>query len=132
MALIKKIVLFIITLFFISILLIGATNGFAKEPVGIGVGTRTCSEFINETLEIKANIWGDEGFKYIGVFNNTEGYVPSILLRLGADKQLFMNLKVVVKNGDEKNEKEYVTFVTIPKRYQVEPKTNINKLKDKN
>lgn len=86
----------------------------------------------NETLEIKANIWGDEGFKYIGVFNNTEGYVPSILLRLGADKQLFINLKVVVKNGDEKNEKEYVTFVTIPKRYQVEPKTNINKLKDKN
>jgi hypothetical protein len=51
-ALIKRIVLFTTSLFFIIILLVGATNGFAKELVGIGIGTRTCSEFINETVKI--------------------------------------------------------------------------------
>ena len=79
----------------------------------------------NDEIIVKANIWGDEGFKYVGSFNNTEGYIPSILLRLGADKQLFINLKVIIKNGDEMNEKEYVTFVSIPKRYQTEPNINV-------
>ena len=79
----------------------------------------------NDEIVVKANIWGDEGFKYVGSFNNTEGYIPSILLRLSSDKQLFINLKVLIKNGDEISEKEYVTFVNIPKRYQTEPNINV-------
>ena len=78
-----------------------------------------------EQIVVKANIWGDEGFKYVGSFNNSEGYIPSILLRLSSDKQLFINLKVLIKNGDEISEKEYVTFVNIPKRYQTEPNINV-------
>ncbi len=79
----------------------------------------------NETIEVNANIWGDEGFKYVGSLICKEGYVPNILLRLAADKQLFINLKVITKNGEEINEKEHVTFISIPKRYQVEPNINV-------
>ena len=53
MALIKKIVLFIITLFFISILLIGATNSYALSyPAGAGRGTVDCEKFIESTNQI--------------------------------------------------------------------------------
>ena len=53
MALIKKIVLFIITLFFISILLIGATNSYALSyPAGAGRGTLDCEQFIESTNQI--------------------------------------------------------------------------------
>ena len=56
MALVKRIVLFITSLFFIIILLIGATKGFAKDVMGLGIGTRTCSDFIFQTVEM-----GDDG-----------------------------------------------------------------------
>ena len=53
MALIKRIVLFIITLFFIITLLIGATTSFAKEDaMGLGIGTTTCNDFIFQTVEM--------------------------------------------------------------------------------
>jgi len=55
-ALVKRIVLFITSLFFIIILLIGATKGFAKDVMGLGIGTRTCSDFIFQTVEM-----GDDG-----------------------------------------------------------------------
>jgi len=55
-ALVKRIVLFTTSLFFIIILLIGATKGFAKDVMGLGIGTRTCSDFIFQTVEM-----GDDG-----------------------------------------------------------------------
>ena len=56
MALVKRIVLFIITLFFIITLLIGATTGFAKEDsMGLGIGTRSCNDFIYQTVEMSDN-----------------------------------------------------------------------------
>ena len=106
MALVKKIVLFIITLFFISILLIGATNGFAKEPVGIGVGTRTCSEFINETVEI--NDSGDlteraltRRLVYLQWAN---GFITALNIRHYEKNNHFKNLKPVKKYHEFYNE----------------------------
>ena len=55
MALFKRIVLFLITLLFINILLFGATSGFAKDAMGLGIGTRTCTDFIYQTVEISDN-----------------------------------------------------------------------------
>ena len=53
MALVKRIVLFITSLFFIIILLIGATKGFAKSfPVGAGRGTLDCGYFIETTTQL--------------------------------------------------------------------------------
>jgi len=52
-ALVKKIVLFIITLFFIVILLIGATNSYATPLyVGAGKGTLDCEGFVKITSEL--------------------------------------------------------------------------------
>ena len=87
----------------------------------IAINIPYCNYVDSNFIEIEANIWGDEGFKYVGNFNNIEGNVPLILLKLKNDKQLFINLKVLTKKGDETNQKEYVTFITIPKRYQLEP-----------
>ena len=53
MALSKRIVLFIITLFFIITLLIGATKSYSIPfPAGAGKGTLDCEQFINTTNEI--------------------------------------------------------------------------------
>ena len=52
-ALIKRIVLFSITLFFIITLLISATKSYAiPYPAGAGKGTLDCEQFINTTNEI--------------------------------------------------------------------------------
>lgn len=78
----------------------------------------------SDDVVINITIWGDEQFKYHGQMTNKEGYSPGLLLKLGPDKQIFINLNILIKKGDDENEKEYVTFVNIPKRYQVEPSIN--------
>ncbi len=53
MALTKRIVLFIITLFFIITLLIGATKSYGiPYPAGAGRGTLDCDHFIETTNQI--------------------------------------------------------------------------------
>ena len=77
-------------------------------------------------INIDLKIWGDEGFKYIGKMTNLEGFSPSLLLKLGTDKQIFIKIIISTKKGDEEVEKEYVSFISIPKRYQLEPNSNID------
>jgi hypothetical protein len=77
-----------------------------------------------DNVEIDIKIWGDEQFKYSGTMTNKEGYSPGLLLKLNSDKQLFINLKLKIKKAEEESEKEYVTFINIPKRYQIEPTIN--------
>ena len=77
-------------------------------------------------IKIEIKIWGDEGFKYTGDLLAKEGTIPSLLLKLNTDKELFVNLKIKSTKGEEQTEKEFVTFITIPKRYQVEPKLSVN------
>ncbi len=75
-----------------------------------------------DDINVEVKIWGDEGFKYSGNIKKSEGNFPGILLKLNTDKQLFIELKMEIKNVDEIEEKEFVTFTSIPKRYQIEPK----------
>jgi hypothetical protein len=52
-ALIKRIVLFTTSLFFIIIILIAATEGFAKSfPAAAGRGTLDCEHFIDVTNQM--------------------------------------------------------------------------------
>ena len=78
----------------------------------------------NDEIIANINIWGDEQFKYSGILNSSEGIVPYLLFKLTIDKQLFVCMKINMKKGEELVEKDYVTFITIPKRYQIEPKIN--------
>tara|TARA_E500000178_G_C16818998_1_gene660597 strand:+ start:88 stop:549 length:462 start_codon:yes stop_codon:yes gene_type:complete len=79
-----------------------------------------------DDINIDLKIWGDEGFKYIGKMTNLEGFSPSLLLKLGTDKQIFVKIIIRTKKGDEELEKEFVSFISIPKRYQLEPNSNID------
>jgi hypothetical protein len=78
----------------------------------------------NDEIIANINIWGDEQFKYTGNLKSSEGIVPYLLFKLTVDKQLFVCMKLNMKKGEELVEKDYVTFITIPKRYQIEPKIN--------
>ena len=80
----------------------------------------------SDVIKVDIKIWGDEQLKYTGSMISNEGMVPSVLIKLHTDKQLFVNLKLIIQKGDDSSEKEYVTFITIPKRYQVEPKIQVN------
>ena len=65
-------------------------------------------------------VYGNSSFKYIGIHECKEGFFPSIMLKLGNDKQLFIH--IIFKEGDENIiNKEYVAFIDIPARYQIEP-----------
>lgn len=79
----------------------------------------------SDDLTIDIKIWGDENYKYTGNMRNVDGNSPGLLLKLGTDKQLFINLKLILKKTDDTIEKEYVTFINIPKRYQIEPRIDV-------
>lgn len=72
-------------------------------------------------ISVDVKIWGDQNLKYMGNIRCTEGNVPNILLKLQTDKQLFVNLKISIFEESKSNEKEYVTFINIPKRYHSDP-----------
>lgn len=74
----------------------------------------------DQPITIDMKVYGNENLKYYGSHEIKEGFFPSILLKLSSDKQLFVHLKFN-KSGDQILEKEYVSFIDIPKRYQVEP-----------
>ena len=74
----------------------------------------------NNTVSIEMKVFGNTSLKYHGIHESKEGYFPSIMLKLGDDKQLFVH--IVFKTGDENIVgKEYVSFIDIPIRYQVQP-----------
>ena len=69
---------------------------------------------------VEMKVYGNSSFKYIGIHECKEGFFPSIMLKLGNDKQLFIH--IIFKEGDENiMNKEYVAFIDIPARYQIEP-----------
>ena len=75
---------------------------------------------VDNTVSIEMKVFGNSSLKYYGVHESKEGFFPSIMLKLGEDKQLFVH--IVFKKGDEHIVgKEYVSFVDIPARYQIEP-----------
>lgn len=74
---------------------------------------------LNEDDNVIVEIWGDKGYFYQGTIFENKGIFPLISLKLRKDTQLF--LKLIIKSKDEdKNDCNYINFITIPKRYQSE------------
>ena len=99
MALVKRIVLFLITLLFINILLFGATSGFAKDAMGLGIGTRTCTEFLNETVDVR-----DDGeltdvalFKRLEYMQWANGFMTALNIRYYEKNNRFKKMNAVKK-----------------------------------
>lgn len=64
----------------------------------------------NEKIEINVEIWGDRNFHFNGsIIANTEN-IPSILVKLQNDTQIFV--KITFDNNN------YISFIPIHKRYQ--------------
>ena len=102
MALAKRIVLFLITLLFINILLFGATSGFAKDAMGLGIGTRTCSDFLNETVDVR-----DDGeltdmslFKRLEYMQWASGFMTALNIRYYEKNNRFKKMNTVKKFRD--------------------------------
>ena len=99
-ALIKRIVLFSITLFFIITLLIGATTGFAKEDtMGLGIGTRSCTLFLDETIKVR-----DDGvltdtalFKRLEYLQWANGFMTALNIRHYEKHNIFKKMNAVKK-----------------------------------
>ena len=92
--------------------------------IAINLPYYSSTESNNVSAEIK--IWGDDNFKYSGKMQSYEGIVPNILLKLEKDKRLFINIKILENESDNDKNKDYVTFINIPKRYQVQPNNTEN------
>ena len=74
---------------------------------------------LNEDDKVIVEIWGDKGYFYQGTIFENKGIFPLISLKLRKDTQLF--LKLIIQSKDEdKNDCNYINFITIPKRYQSE------------
>jgi len=98
-ALAKRIVLFLITLLFINILLFGATSGFAKDVMGLGIGTRTCTDFLNETVDVR-----DDGeltdvalFKRLEYMQWANGFMTALNIRYYEKNNRFKKMNAVKK-----------------------------------
>ena len=75
------------------------------------------------TFKMKIQLWGDKGLNFEGTYEPVTGIIPSILVKLNDDTQIFINL---IMEKDE-NRESYISFIQVPKRYQVEPNfTKIN------
>lgn len=84
---------------------------------------------LSENHELFIEIWGDINYRYTGKICNSDGIFPHILIRLTGDTQIF--IKLTAKNPDKTDGNESMTkigFIQVPKRYQLSPITNDNKL----
>ena len=66
---------------------------------------------------IKIEIWGDKGYNYNGTLKDNNGDIPHLLIRLKGDTEIFVKLNVIIENSN----KNFVSFIQVPKRYQVDP-----------
>ena len=98
MALVKKIVLFIITLFFISILLIGATKGFATPfHAGAGKGTLDCEGFVKTTSELdeEGKLHGRSYIYRLEYIQWAYGFLTAFNIRHYEQKNYFKDLNSI-------------------------------------
>jgi hypothetical protein len=76
----------------------------------------------SSNIDIDIDIFGDAGYHFKGKLTTITGILPSIMIPLKGDKKLFVHLNY-------KENKEYISFIEVPKRFQyVDINNNNNKL----
>jgi len=72
--------------------------------------------------QISIEIWGDKGYHYNGIISNNHGTFPHLLIRLNGDTQIFVKILLQSKNNEKTdNKNNFINFIQVPKRYQLEP-----------
>ena len=92
-------------LFFILILLLIITAGtslYAKDTMGLGIGTRTCTDFLNETVDVR-----DDGeltdvalFKRLEYMQWANGFMTALNIRYYEKNNRFKKMNAVKKFRD--------------------------------
>ncbi len=70
---------------------------------------------------IEMELWGDKGYNYNGTINTKRGDLPHLLIRLSGDTQIFIKLNSNKSNDESET---VISFIQIPKRYQISPNEN--------
>jgi hypothetical protein len=68
----------------------------------------------NFTIEIE--IFGDSGYYYKGSISSFNNIVPNFMIPLKGDKKIFIHAEY--KNNNSENNKNYMCFIDVPKRFQ--------------
>ena len=84
----------------------------------------------DNNTKISIEIWGDKGYHYNGVISNNHGTFPHLLIRLNGDTQIFVKILLQTNDSDKKN--NFINFIQVPKRYQLEPNINEENKNNKN
>jgi len=68
-------------------------------------------------------IFGDEGYHYKGTITSYDGIVPNFMIPIKGDKKIFVhiNYKFLDINNNNYLFKKYISFIEVPKRYQLNP-----------
>jgi hypothetical protein len=69
-------------------------------------------------------IFGDEGYHYKGTITSYYGVIPNFMVPIKGDKKMFVNINykfLDINNTDNYIFKKYVSFIEVPKRFQMNP-----------
>ena len=87
----------------------------------------------DKNIQISIEIWGDKGYHYNGIIYNNQGTFPHLLIRLNGDTQIFIKILIQLKENDKLiNKNNFINFIQVPKRYQLEPEISEDKKKEIN
>jgi hypothetical protein len=93
--------------------------------LGVSIPQSELKEDIHSTVE--ADIFGDIGYHFKGSIITLKGCSPNFIIPLKGDKKIFVHL--TYKESNNENQKEYICFIDVPKRFQVVDNSS-NKLKN--
>ena len=75
---------------------------------------------MEKPLGFDIEIFGDEGYHYKGTITSFLGIIPNFMIPIKGDKKLFVNINYKVSDSnDNHNNRKYVNFIEVPKRFQI-------------
>lgn len=90
--------------------------------LAINLPTNDINPINYNCIKLQVQLWGDKGLNFEGTYIPITGIIPNILIKLNNDTQVFINL--IIEKDDNKD--SYISFIQVPKRYQIEPHFSID------
>jgi len=70
-------------------------------------------------LGFDIEIYGDDGYQYIGTITSYQGIMPNFMIPIKGDKKLFVNITYKFTDTNDINgTRRFVNFIEVPKRFQ--------------
>ena len=100
---------------------IKVTNNFLALNIPTIITTiNSNGQTVEKPLGFDIEIFGDEGYHYKGTITSFLGIIPNFMIPIKGDKKLFVNINYKVSDSnDNHNNRKYVNFIEVPKRFQI-------------